>query len=325
MLLVLLTCLGAALGGGLLLYARLVPSEESAVGAQASSGPLRSIGYWRNRADEAYVARQWEAAIPAYEEVIQRNPDSVPAWVRLAYSLHCSGQLDRALAAHLQVSRFPAARAWGLYNIACIYALRDEKQLALDYLHDAIEAGFQSERSIEEDPDLQNLLGEAAFGELVELAKPLHLRSRFRQLDFLVGNWYITGDDSQRQGRLDVRRSAARHGLVGEYRNNALPLHATILSYFEPAEQQWRQIWLERHGGVIELNKFTARSNSLQLEGMWTSSVGERNRARVVYEVSPDRKRLKLERSFDNGLSWEPVVTSNIITPASDTASSRGG
>jgi thiol-disulfide isomerase/thioredoxin len=56
------------------------------------------------------------------------------------------------------------------YNIACAYALRGSKEQALDWLGEALRHGFNDEKHIEQDHDLDAIRGEARFAELMTKA-----------------------------------------------------------------------------------------------------------------------------------------------------------
>jgi tetratricopeptide (TPR) repeat protein len=54
------------------------------------------------------------------------------------------------------------------YNMACVYALQDRKDLALRYLQIAALNGYASAEGIDADPDLVSLHGEPAYRSLVK-------------------------------------------------------------------------------------------------------------------------------------------------------------
>jgi YD repeat-containing protein len=69
----------------------------------------------------------------------------------------------------------------GYYNLACLLANRGEKNEALKLLGQAIDAGFNNVRHIENDPDLRPLHGDKRFGDLLKRAReaksPLELHT----------------------------------------------------------------------------------------------------------------------------------------------------
>ncbi|NNK49724.1 MAG: hypothetical protein HKP01_12695, partial [Gemmatimonadetes bacterium] len=53
------------------------------------------------------------------------------------------------------------------YNVACLYSLEDQTDLAIDCLERAVAAGFGHRDWIEQDPDLDTLREDPRFQELV--------------------------------------------------------------------------------------------------------------------------------------------------------------
>ncbi|MEW6746720.1 MAG: HEAT repeat domain-containing protein [Planctomycetota bacterium] len=88
---------------------------------------------------------------------------------------------------HQQLDRYPHSIFWyskvirewptaqsavnAHYNLACIYALLNQKKLALDHLELAVAKGFTDFRWIIEDEDLRSLRQEARFLDIVGLVK----------------------------------------------------------------------------------------------------------------------------------------------------------
>jgi len=287
------------------------PKQESPARKQADrQTPID----WRQIGDRAYVQRDWDKAADAYRHELKRHPDSLPALVRLAYSLHSAGHLDEALAAHVQASRHVYARSWALYNIACIYAVRHERELALDYLRQAIEAGFRAERPIREDPDLAYIVDDPEFARIEELSQPLRVRAVYRRLDFLIGRWTLEGREARHEGTFELRRDTIRFALIGTCLDTALPMTATLLSYYDPGIQKWRQLWLDSEGNVMDLTAQSRVSNTLVLEGTWIRPNGDTDRAKLVYTLQDQHAvLLDLRVSVDSGQTWETVLTTRLV------------
>ena len=56
------------------------------------------------------------------------------------------------------------------YNVACAYALKGEKEKAIDWFADALAHGFNDEKHIEQDGDLDSIRGEQRFKDAVAKA-----------------------------------------------------------------------------------------------------------------------------------------------------------
>jgi hypothetical protein len=76
----------------------------------------------------------------------------------------------------------PKNRPLAYYNLTCAYALQSESQPALQYLDQAVKAGFKDIKLMDTDPDLNSIRGEQRFQELrKELAKKLILNGEEAQ------------------------------------------------------------------------------------------------------------------------------------------------
>jgi len=88
-----------------------------------------------------------------------------------------------------------------LYNTACAYALSGEKDRALDYLKQALEAGFDDSRLLEKDTDLDSVRSDPRFRDLAELSEALKLEP---------GDW-SHGWKKASTGERENRKKAARN------------------------------------------------------------------------------------------------------------------
>jgi hypothetical protein len=80
------------------------------------------------------------------------------------------GEIDRALPAHLKATEFPDTAPRAIYNMACAYALKGDKDNAFEWLAKAEETGRVDMTQIEIDTDLESLRDDPRFREL--LPKP---------------------------------------------------------------------------------------------------------------------------------------------------------
>jgi len=86
-----------------------------------------------------------------------------------------------------------------LYNAACAYALAGDHSRALEYLRQAIEAGFDDPGQIRKDEDLDAIRSEPRYRELLSLAESL-------ELDTSDGGWKKAGT-RERQEWSDAARA----------------------------------------------------------------------------------------------------------------------
>lgn len=116
------------------------------------------------KARTLFQEEQWLAAASAFEQCTKVDPDNGDAWFHLGYTLHAGGDLDRALVAHQKAAAFPRFRSMALYNVACAYALKGNKERAFSFLEQARRSGFYQDREWTlKDPDLESLHGDNRF------------------------------------------------------------------------------------------------------------------------------------------------------------------
>jgi tetratricopeptide (TPR) repeat protein len=266
-------------------------------------------------ASEAYENERWQESAEGYRLIVERSPQNIQALYRYASSLHNNGDLEEAHAAWMQLCRFRQGRRYALYNIACIYALQGEKQLALDYLQEAIDAGFESRKPISEDQDLVSLLDDPEFRRLEELAKPIGMRDTYRRFDFLKGKWTLTNSANRRIGSLEVTTDNNGYTLVGRLINNASSVDSTMVCYFEPGAGRWKQVWVDDRGTVIQLASVDSEDNQLVLQGEKVTAEGDRQQARIVY--AEDDAGVTSQTLFQslNGEVWTPLLIFRLTSP----------
>lgn len=118
------------------------------------------------RGDSHFARQQWAEAVESYKQAVVAEPGDGNAWTRLGYSLHMLGRLDEALVAHKRAAEFAVGRPIALFNVACVFSLKGEKDAAFAALGQAIESGFSSADSIDNDKDLENLRSDPRFAEV---------------------------------------------------------------------------------------------------------------------------------------------------------------
>ncbi|HZN41907.1 MAG TPA: DJ-1/PfpI family protein [Planctomycetota bacterium] len=126
----------------------------------------------RSQAEAAWKARDFTACAELYDKVTAAAADDAVAWHHLGYALHSLGKLDDALAAHERCAALfpkePATTRLGTYNIACILAMKGERERALTALELAVERGFRRDAFMLRDQDLASVRDDPRFQQLIE-------------------------------------------------------------------------------------------------------------------------------------------------------------
>ncbi len=104
---------------------------------------------------------------------LELNPDDGRAIYLAANATVALGEKERGLAeATRALALEPAPSAVLLFNLAAVHSLAGEIQGALDYIEEAVLAGYRQREPIENDPDLQALRAEPRFLSLLESLEP---------------------------------------------------------------------------------------------------------------------------------------------------------
>jgi tetratricopeptide (TPR) repeat protein len=117
-----------------------------------------------------------EDAINDFEKLRQESAPDDFEWYRAGSRLLKFRDFDRATIALTQaVDRLGYRGSSAMYNLACTYALKGDRGLGLEWLEKSINAGFDDNDKIKNDPDIASLRGEARFKQIQELGRVLSI------------------------------------------------------------------------------------------------------------------------------------------------------
>ena len=108
-----------------------------------------------------------DGAIASYRALIAQNREDRSAWLGLGRALHQLKRYEEAITAHSEAAKGTAERPRALFNLSCEYALIGQKEKAIEAAGKAIEAGFRTKWSFENDPDLAPIREDPRFKALV--------------------------------------------------------------------------------------------------------------------------------------------------------------
>jgi tetratricopeptide (TPR) repeat protein len=121
--------------------------------------------------DYMYSKERWAPAVALYSSFVKSEPNIGRAWFNLGYALHYSREHARAIEAFERASALGYHKGTSNYNIACGYAMLNQRDQAFAALDRAFKSGFSSFGSVNWDRDLDNLRSDPRFQQFVELAK----------------------------------------------------------------------------------------------------------------------------------------------------------
>ena len=146
---------------GLLVAAVLLHSWSIILFAQG--GPPEEV-----RKAQAYIqAKDYDSAIKTLEEFLKANPTALSAWNLLGISYTRKGDYDKALEAFAKTKTAPQLRLQSLYNAACVYALKNDREEAFKLLQQLRDSGSFDMSLVLTDDDLKSLRSDPRFERLI--------------------------------------------------------------------------------------------------------------------------------------------------------------
>ncbi|HEY0405607.1 MAG TPA: tetratricopeptide repeat protein [Pyrinomonadaceae bacterium] len=300
--------LPAMMLGGLLFSCSAVIAQAQQQQTAASSATTQTTAASSSAMSEAealYQAQKFNEAARAFTLLTKAEPANGRAWLRLGGSLHALGQYEQAVTAlqrAVEILRGPVA----MYNLACAYARRGDKDKAFEWLTGALNAGFPQVALLQTDEDLAALRQDARFKETLSLGerltKPCLYTAENRYFDFWVGEWDVqTG--GQQAGTNSVQ--AILDGcVIFENWTSARGGTGKSFNFYNAATRKWQQTWVDSAGSVLELAG-AYKDGKMQFTGETLRADGTKLLQRLTFfNLSADRVRQFWEQSTDNGKTW---------------------
>lgn len=131
------------------------------------------------RAEIAIERNNWRMAENAFREMIEADQFDGRSLYNLGFTLHRLDRLDEALEYYEQASDFVEFKDWSFYNLACIHALQQRPDDAIEALDQSVNAGLRLPGRIEDDEDLVSLHDDPRFLQIA-LQQYINVRNRHR-------------------------------------------------------------------------------------------------------------------------------------------------
>lgn len=107
-----------------------------------------------------------EAARAKLQEAVQIDPTYAEGYVGIGVSYYTRERYDEAIENYKKAIEANPAIGDAYYNMACVYALKNDQAQALRYLRIALLNGYVQLNTLDQDPDLKNLQGNETFEKL---------------------------------------------------------------------------------------------------------------------------------------------------------------
>ncbi|MEM9410937.1 MAG: TIGR03067 domain-containing protein [Planctomycetota bacterium] len=142
-------------------------------------------------ARELSTSQKFAEAAEILTQVNELVPDNALIQFNLGYNLHAAGKLDEAIPFHEKAAESENFKPTALYNLACAYSIKNEKDKAFDYLKQSIVAGFRDEDQVNGDPDLKNIQTDARFNDMINLIRNDGKLPEKGKAEELLGSWKV--------------------------------------------------------------------------------------------------------------------------------------
>jgi len=140
--------------------------------AQEKEKAKTSTADLRKQAQALVEKGEWTDAAAKFEAIVEIDADDARSWHMLGYTRHAAGNLDDALVAHRKAAEFDEVAGVATYNIACVYALKGDKDEAFAYLEKALATGWDGIDHMATDPDMDSLRDDSRYEKIVASHKP---------------------------------------------------------------------------------------------------------------------------------------------------------
>ena len=287
---------------------------QAPVGSSASQPELTETQQAMQKANQAMQAQDWSAAIAGFEGVLKRDPNSAVAKFRLAYCVHASGDMDRAIPLHEAAAEHPQQRPVALYNLGCAHALKGNTDKAFEALTGSVDAGFNGGAgglvSAHADTDLVSLRDDPRFAELFGPA-PVDDKTLLR---FWLGEWdcYSASSGSKSGTNTFTLRNGDR--VILEEWVASDNSFGSSWNWFDTNTGKWMQAWVDGGGGsTLFAGKrqgsgilFEGKNAPPKAQGDSKKSAYPTLHRMFVRPIDGGRVQQTGTASTDNGKTWQP-------------------
>jgi len=121
---------------------------------------------------ELLQAGRFERARKLFQDALQKDAQRAEAYNGVGVTFYARGDLDEALAWYKRSLEADPRFGDAFYNMACIYALQEQKELAFRYLRLAALNHYSERELMEKDPDLTSLRTEPQWREILDQIRP---------------------------------------------------------------------------------------------------------------------------------------------------------
>jgi len=124
---------------------------------------------WYNRGTALFNLRRFEEAISSFDNALKFKPDYPDAWDNRGYALFNLGRFEEVIASFDNALKIKPDDATSYYNKACIYALQENIDLAIENFKQAINLDSVYLEMAKTDPDFDKIRNDSRFINLLNI------------------------------------------------------------------------------------------------------------------------------------------------------------
>lgn len=257
---------------------------------------------------QAVIEESPAEAEARWAKAVADNPQDPRARFMLAYTVHASGDLDRAIELHQQAARFPQVRAMALYNLGCAYALRGEADQAFETLARTVKLGTRDRGQYETDTDLTGLHTDERWGALMSKIDTFNANPPEKALHFWAGQWDCYGATTGVLNGHNTLERRVKNNVIHESWTASDSTTGESWNYYNANRGTWRQIWMDDNGIALEMDAPVSEPRAdggVLFEGDQIRKDGTLAHIRMhVRPVGPGWVRQTGSSTSDGGQTW---------------------
>lgn len=258
-------------------------------------------------ANNLLSAKKYKEAISSYKDILKTDENNSMAWFYLASAEYSSKNYNEAINAYTKAMEGlngPVVR----YNLAGVYTLNGNKEMAFKFLQEAADKGFGQYQTMANDNDFASIRNEKRFNEILKQVKingnPCLARKEYKQFNFWVGKWYVTNPAGKHAGdsEIDLMNNGCT---IVENWYGARGFQGKSFNYFDTTDNKWHQFWINQNAQKITFEGNLEKGNMVYYS--YDHVKDARNpfiRRLTFFNLGRDKVRQYSERSTDEGKTW---------------------
>ena len=260
-----------------------------------------------DKANNLLKEKKYDEAIVAYRDLLKTDKNNSMAWFYMASAEYNIKNYDKAIEAYNEAMkglRGPIVR----YNLAGVYALTGNNEMAFKYLQEAADKGFGQYQTMAADNDFASIRNAKKFKKILEQVKingnPCLARKEYKQFNFWVGKWFVTNPAGKHAGdsEIDLMNNGCT---IIENWYGATGFQGKSFNYFDTTDNKWHQFWINQNAQKTTFEGRLVDGNMVYYSYDHVKDSSNPYLERLTFfNLGSDKVRQFDERSTDQGKTW---------------------